>query len=81
MGHVWFGKVLPKIVKPIEKKPVRVLTSVVLDNTLYASYIIATGVFFFRIVEDNKCRECAEEICENLDEFSGILDFNVIDWS
>jgi len=62
MGHVWFGKVLPKIVKPIEKKPLRVLASVILDNTFYASYIIATGVFFLELLKTGSVEASVENV-------------------
>ncbi len=37
--------------KPLTFKPARVLTSVILDNTIYASYIIVTGVFFLELLK------------------------------
>jgi len=49
--HLWFGILLPKIVKPLTYKPVRVATSVILDNTVYASYIITTGVFLLELLK------------------------------
>ena len=62
IGHLWFGILLPKIVKPLTYKPARVLTSVVLDNTIYASYIITTGVFFLELLKTGSVETSVENV-------------------
>jgi len=62
IGHLWFGILLPAIVAPLKKKPIRVLTSVVLDNTVYAGYSIVTGVFLLELFKSGSVQTSKENV-------------------
>lgn len=54
LGHLWFGTLLPAFTKPITNNAARIISSVILDNTLLSSFSIATGVF---LLESLKARD------------------------
>lgn len=77
LGHLWFGLILPVVTKRITWKPSRILTSTILDNTLFASYSIATGVFLLELLKTGNAKESVDSM---QNRFVGILKDSMRYW-
>jgi len=77
LGHLWFGSILPVLVRPLTFKPVRVITSVILDNTVLSSFSICTGVF---LLEFLKYRDVQGSVDSVKSKFTTILSNSMKFW-
>ena len=62
VGHVWFGTLLPVIISPLKAKSARVISSVILDNTLFSAYSISTGVFLLEFLKSGDVNVAATNV-------------------
>jgi len=77
LGHLWFGSILPVLVRPLTFKPVRVITSVILDNTVLSSFSICTGVF---LLEFLKYKDVQASVDSVKSKFTTILSNSMKFW-
>jgi len=50
-AHFWFTKVSPALTGSITKRPLKIMASVILDNTVYGAAMLASGVLTLELLK------------------------------
>jgi len=51
IAHFWFGNILPTLTASLQNKTVRVIGSVILDNTIYGASMLFSGVLMLEFLK------------------------------
>ena len=62
VAHFWFGRILPFLTTSLKNPAVRVVGSVILDNTLYGGSMLCGGIFMLEFLKSRDLEASIENL-------------------